>query len=160
MSATLIAVTATAQILGNPCAHASSMECGTLAGHNNGLPFLFLCGPDHTITSYDDCTCEGCCILEGQKGASAKNKARREFEDASLFAHIVNRGSANVKVETVTVLASFDKGCLQDLFTFTVHTFSSSPVVLSRSIRPVIFSGTVAFLSTTLSAVLPHGISL
>ncbi|KAG1724580.1 uncharacterized protein EDB91DRAFT_1340059 [Suillus paluster] len=40
MSAATIAVTATAQIIGHPCAHADSAECGSLADHNGGLQFL------------------------------------------------------------------------------------------------------------------------
>ncbi|OAX34237.1 hypothetical protein K503DRAFT_460838 [Rhizopogon vinicolor AM-OR11-026] len=59
MSVTVIAdgVIAKTDILGRHCANADSHECGTLPHHNNGVPFAFLCGPQHTIIGYEDCPC-------------------------------------------------------------------------------------------------------
>ncbi|KAG1730245.1 uncharacterized protein EDB91DRAFT_1157507 [Suillus paluster] len=68
-SAAAMAVTATAQIIGHSCAQASHLECGTLAGHNHGYPFLFMCGPDYTITRYQDCTCYECCEIDSDGGS-------------------------------------------------------------------------------------------
>ncbi|OAX34879.1 hypothetical protein K503DRAFT_412729 [Rhizopogon vinicolor AM-OR11-026] len=53
------------QIIGHPCAKANHAECGAITSHNDDLPFLFLCGPDYTITEYQDCTCYSCCELDG-----------------------------------------------------------------------------------------------
>ncbi|OAX34884.1 hypothetical protein K503DRAFT_412903 [Rhizopogon vinicolor AM-OR11-026] len=42
-------------IIGHPCAQAGKGECGSLPNYNDGHWFLFVCGPDYTITTYWDC---------------------------------------------------------------------------------------------------------
>ncbi|OAX36362.1 hypothetical protein K503DRAFT_802094 [Rhizopogon vinicolor AM-OR11-026] len=61
LSAAAIVAAVDIQILGQPCAKANGAECGTIPGHNNGLPFTFLCGPKNTIILYEDCPCATCC---------------------------------------------------------------------------------------------------
>ncbi|KAG1724579.1 uncharacterized protein EDB91DRAFT_125032 [Suillus paluster] len=65
ISAAAIAVTATAlQIIGIPCAYPDEVVCGGIPGFNFGYPIWAHCGPSGTITSYINCTCPTCCLLD------------------------------------------------------------------------------------------------
>ncbi|OAX36996.1 hypothetical protein K503DRAFT_771931 [Rhizopogon vinicolor AM-OR11-026] len=55
-------------VIGIPCYKADGMGCGTVAIHNNDLPFVYICGPQKTITFYLDCLCDTCCKIEGTIG--------------------------------------------------------------------------------------------
>ncbi|OAX32238.1 hypothetical protein K503DRAFT_776862, partial [Rhizopogon vinicolor AM-OR11-026] len=62
MSVAVMAGADDTQIIGHPCAQTNNFECGKMASHNNGIAFVFWCGSDNTITQYDDCDCDICCV--------------------------------------------------------------------------------------------------
>ncbi|KAG2096751.1 uncharacterized protein F5147DRAFT_716249 [Suillus discolor] len=55
---------------GGPCAQPGKLECGTLTGYNDGLPFIFWCLPTtQTIVVLGDCSCPSCCtVIKGGMG--------------------------------------------------------------------------------------------
>ncbi|OAX34877.1 hypothetical protein K503DRAFT_774067 [Rhizopogon vinicolor AM-OR11-026] len=64
MSVALIAGADDPGIIGHPCAQAGYVECGSLPNYNSGHWFMFWCGPDYTITAYQDCD-NACWFDEG-----------------------------------------------------------------------------------------------
>ncbi|KAG1883751.1 hypothetical protein F4604DRAFT_1736167 [Suillus subluteus] len=75
MSAAVLAgiVTAQSEPTGYPCSPrvlAVQYACGTLPLFNGGLPYLYFCEADSTITVVKTCNCASCCnVVNGGVGA-------------------------------------------------------------------------------------------